>query len=231
MNLTNTTVAVPIAAGLILLFLFAQRVRSTDGALGLGPWAAAFGALGLVTLPYGIYVSATWPFPDLPEDPHCCKSMNIIFGETTVWFAMVMFALAGALSVAAVRRGTGAGTDAESVPGTDRLFRALQPVAVLGAFAAATGIPIGIAGIKHGKFAPPPMEWYAFVGEFETYYVSGMFFIIALGGLLMPFALRWRKLLPVAVWSIGVGGVLLTILTYAAIFGHIEMSELPPPAP
>lgn len=219
MNLTNTTAAVPIAAGLILLFVFARRVRDTDGALALGPWAATFGALGLATLPYGLYVSTTWPFPDLPEDPHCCKSMNIIFGETSVWFGVVMVALAGTLAFASKR-----------ADGLDPLLRALQPVAILGAFAAAAGIPIAIAGVKHGKFAPPPMEWYAFVGDVEVYYVSGMFLVIALGGLLMPFALHRRALLPTAVWLIGVGGAMLTVLTYAALFGHIELSELPPPS-
>lgn len=180
----NTIMSLAAGAGLVALVLFARDLlrhgeeepASTDG------WSLTFGVLGLILTLTGLHMALTWP---LASGGFAFD--NVIFGETSLGFGVLMLALALHLA----RRG-------------DRLMASPAPFAEM----ARTARPLGIfiiglglallaimaAGMAYQLFAAPPQE--PISGAFaewpvvEATFMSLLFGLVGLGAVLAPFATR-----------------------------------------
>lgn len=220
--------------GLLLSFamlavpIFGNQVLVKNQPVPLAPWAWTFGATGAGLVATGAHMTLTWPLIDVP-DPQCCRSINLMFGEPSLIFGLVLLATAGSLAwVGKKLEPLNTGQLVDLVQRTDVVRTAITAPAWLAAAGGALLIPMGIAGLVFQKFVPPPTEWYGFVGSFETYYVSFMYLAGGLACIVLPFGLT-RRSLPLMRFSgftLATVGVLLLILTLAGTFGHIELAEL-----
>jgi hypothetical protein len=84
---------------------------------------------------------------------------------------------------------------------------------------------IGVNGFHYKRFIPPPNEWYSFLGWRETWYVSIMFMLFGLGAILTPAAFKWPKSRRLIMGMIILATILLTLLTYAAFYGHMSLAD------
>ena len=176
----NTIMSVAAGAGLISLVLFAREITK-DRDVDLGSWAVAFAVPGFILTVTGIHMTLTWPMAKyFPFD-------NIIFGETSLGFGVLLLAVAFYFW----KRG---GTIVESVDPAAHLARVLRP---LSAFIIGMGlslIAIAAAGMYNKLFAAPPEE--PISGAFANYpwieatFISGLFGLVGVGAVLLPFALR-----------------------------------------
>lgn len=180
----NTIMSLAAGAGLVALVMFARDLMrhraedpiSTDG------WALTFGALGTILTVTGLHMSLTWP---LAAGGFAFD--NIIFGETSLGFGVLMSALA----ILLWRRGERI-TDAP-VPMRE-VARTARPLSVFIAGLGLALLGIMVAGIVHQLFAAPPQEPVS--GVFapwplvEAAFMSLLFGLIGVGAVLAPFAIR-----------------------------------------
>lgn len=175
----NTIMSVAAGAGLVTLVwfirdLWVKRERNIEG------YAFAFGVLGFILTATGLHMTLTWPIKGLPWD-------NIIFGETSLGFGVLLAATSWYLW----RR-------REDLRTTDNPVRTLadlvRPISlfVFGLGLALVGI--GIAGLWYQFFVAPAEEpisgLFADYPIVEAIFMSGLFFLIALGALLFPWAVK-----------------------------------------
>jgi uncharacterized membrane protein len=176
----NTIMSVAAGAALIMLVYFAREIIK-GGDVIPDAWAIGFAVPGSILTATGIHMTLTWPMAKyFPFD-------NIIFGETSLAFGVLLLAAA----VYLWKRG---GSILESGDAARYLARLSQPVSVfifgmgLGLFA------IAAAGIVYQLFAAPPEE--PLTGAFAAYpwveatFMSAMFGVVGLGAVLFPFAVR-----------------------------------------
>lgn len=180
----NTIMSIAAGAGLVALVLFARdllRHRAEDPVSTDG-WALAFGSLGVILTLTGLHMSFTWP---LAAGGFAFD--NVIFGETSLGFGVLMSALAIFLAKRGDRIVASPAPLAE-------VARAARP---LGIFIAGLGLAllaIMVAGIVYQLFAAPPQE--PISGAFadwplvEAIFMSLLFGLVGLGAVLAPLAIR-----------------------------------------
>lgn len=180
----NTIMSIAAGAGLVALVLFARdllRHRAEDPVSTDG-WALTFGSLGVILTLTGLHMSFTWP---LAAGGFAFD--NVIFGETSLGFGVLMSALAIFLAKRGDRIVASPAPLAE-------VARAARP---LGIFIAGLGLAllaIMVAGIVYQLFAAPPQE--PISGAFadwplvEAIFMSLLFGLVGLGAVLAPLAIR-----------------------------------------
>nr|WP_275759847.1 DUF981 family protein [Salinibacterium metalliresistens] len=176
----NTIMSLAAGAGLILLVLLGRSLHRDTMFRSTG-WALAFGVLGALLTITGAHMTLTWPFAKyFPFD-------NIIFGETSLGFGVLLLAAALFLW----KRGS----RLESAE--DRPAEAAATAQPLGIFIFGLGLSlfaIAAAGLVFQLFAAPPEE--PISGAFsqwpwvETTFMSGLFALVGVGAVLFPFTLR-----------------------------------------
>lgn len=227
----NTIMAVAVGAGLIGLVLLGRELLHAPQEVSTDGWGLAFGALGLILFVTGLHMTLTWPLAagGFPFD-------NIIFGETSLAFGVLLLASA----VYLWRRGhliTEVTTDAQGrVANPVRtIARAAWPISI---FVAGIGLGlfgIAAAGVRYQLFAAPPQE--PISGAFADYpiveaiFMSGLIALVGLGAVLFPFAVRALAtpdrgrtvLVPVIGWVWGIAGVVLGLFGALNYFTHIGL--------
>lgn len=192
MKMYNTLMAVSAGGGLLLLVMLGRELLAARRVVAEG-WAAAFFTLGAIMTFLGGVMTVTWPLPRLADN--CCRQDNIIFGEPTLAFGVML--LAGGwllMRVRGVRDETTGIVRMTDVVTWPRLATAMQPLAW---FAAVMGLGlagIAVAGVKYKLYAAPPQE--PISGRFadhpliEALFISSIFAFVAIGAILFPFGLR-----------------------------------------
>ncbi|MCD0442432.1 DUF981 domain-containing protein [Glycomyces sp. A-F 0318] len=178
----NTIMSVAAGAGLLLVVAFARRVNDTDRPLGAEGWAMAFGVLGTILTLTGLHMTLTWPLAagGFPFD-------NIIFGEPSLAFGVLLLFAAFYLWRRAERL-----EEAPDRPAA--VASAAGPVSVFVLGMGLAAIAIAFAGVGYELFAAPPEE--PISGEFADYplieaiFISGLYALVGVGGVLFPFALK-----------------------------------------
>ncbi|HEX5535465.1 MAG TPA: DUF981 family protein [Actinomycetales bacterium] len=227
----NTIMAVAVGAGLIGLVLLGRELLHAPEEVSTDGWGLAFGALGLILFVTGLHMTLTWPLAagGFPFD-------NIIFGETSLAFGVLLLASA----VYLWRRGhliTEVTTDAQGrVTNPVRtIARAAWPISI---FIAGIGLGlfgIAAAGVRYQLFAAPPQE--PISGAFADYpiieaiFMSGLIALVGVGAVLFPFAVRALAtpdrrrtvLIPVIGWVWGIAGVVLGLFGALNYFTHIGL--------
>jgi SAM-dependent methyltransferase len=210
----NTIMGLAAGAGLLLIVwlgadLLRRRPVEFDG------WAMAFGTVGLIQFVTGLHMTLTWPIAFIaPWD-------NIYFGETCLAFGTLL--LAAALYF--WRRGT-ALAELEPDALVTRIQRVLRPNAL---FIFALGLAlfwIGVFPLAFPVFAAPPEE--PISGRFTNYprlestAFSLLYFALALGCLLFPWAVRTlnRTLLAIIALAWGIPGAGLILFVAMNFFTH-----------
>lgn len=175
----NTIMAVAAGVALVGLVWFAREVFK-ERAQSTG-WALNFGVLGFILTTTGLHMTLTWP---LAAGGFAFD--NIIFGETSLGFGVLLLALAFYLW----RRG-----DVLAEPdAVQRLAKTAQPISLFISFLGLALIAIAVAGVRYELFAAPPEE--PISGAFADYplveaiFISGLLAIIGIGALLFPLAVR-----------------------------------------
>ncbi|GAA1871650.1 DUF981 family protein [Brevibacterium marinum] len=205
----NTIMSVAVGAGLlavVLLFMDLRKASGVDEAserrrqLSTDGWAIAFGVLGLLLTATGLHMTLTWP---LAAGGFAFD--NIIFGETSLAFGVLM------LGAAVYLWKRGAEIKADPTP----LKLAARTVRPLSIFIAALGLAlfaIAIAGVTYQLFAAPPQE--PISGAFADYpmieatFMSVLFALVGVGALVFPFAANSVLRTPAAAKS---GGAVKTV--------------------
>ena len=176
----NTIMSIAAGAGLLLLVSLARSLHR-DSTFRAEGWALGAGVLGFILTLTGAHMTLTWPFAKyFPFD-------NIIFGETSLGFGVLLLAAAFYLWKRAKLL-------AES---EDRAAEAAAAAKPLGIFVFGLGLAlfgIATAGIVFQLFAAPAEE--PISGAFaqwpwlEATFMSGLFALIGVGAVLFPFALK-----------------------------------------
>jgi uncharacterized membrane protein len=234
--LYNTLMAIAAASGLILIVLMADAVRRSRGDLYLAPWAWAFAALGLILVITGAHMTLTWPlnqkFP-AEVSPNCCLADNIIFGEPSLYLGALLLSVSASLISAERRRdlSTRTGLSASTPSATDGSAALIRDSVLPLSYAGLTGglmlFVIGFAGAWHGMFIAPPNEPFSSLFRFwnvETIYVLLAYWLIGIGAVLTPFALRRRTLSWYWGASLVVGALMIGWLGLVSFFGHIALA-------
>ncbi|UVI35402.1 DUF981 family protein [Brevibacterium spongiae] len=227
----NTIMSIAVGAGLLAVVLFYRELSKASVAGGDGSpsgratgstvstwrgraaglntdgWALTFGVLGLILTGTGLHMSLTWP---LASGGFAFD--NVIFGETSLAFGVLMLAAAWYLW----KRGVDLKAD------SDPLGRAASTVRPLSIFIAALGLAlfaIALAGIVYQLFAAPPQE--PISGAFaehpliEATFMSLLFALVGIGAVVFPFAVRAVLKAPVDApvksGAVTVAGVVWTI--------------------
>jgi uncharacterized membrane protein len=217
----NTIMSVAAGSALMSIVHFARRL-GREGILDLEGWALAFAVPGVILTVTGMHMSLTWPMAKyFPYD-------NIIFGETSFGFGVLLLAAAFYLW----KRGPAilAGGDSPAL----HLSRAIQPLSVFITGMGLALIAIAAAGLAFRLFAAPPEE--PISGKFADYpwveaiFMSGMFGFVGIGAVLFPFAARplaigaqassIQKIVGFVWWLSGLGFLLFGALNF---FTHIGL--------
>lgn len=224
----NTIMAVSVGIGLLLVLRFGSHLAK-EKVGQLEGWAIGFGIPGFILTLTGAHMTLTWPLSKIgfPFD-------DIIFGETSLAFGVMLIAAAIIIwrkSNLYLKQGMNM-NDMKLVSNTlmSELPYLLKPLSY---FAAAMGlalISIAFAGIGFQLFAAPPEE--PISGAFADYpmleatFMSGLFAIIGIGAILLPFALNkganpnFAKVIRF-LWTIaGIAFVLFGAMNY---FTHIGL--------
>ena len=186
----NTIMSLAAGAGLVALVLFARDLLrhrredpvSTDG------WAMTFGALGSILTLTGLHMSLTWP---LAAGGFAFD--NVIFGETSLGFGVLMLALALFLW----KRGD---RILESPRPVSEVARAARPLSIFIAGLGLALLAIMFAGIVYQLFHAPPQE--PISGAFaewpivEAIFMSLLFGLVGIGAVLAPLSIRSFASLP-----------------------------------
>jgi hypothetical protein len=185
----NTIMAVAAGAALLQVVWFARDLRvATD--VHLRGWALAFAVPGAILALTGAHMTLTWPFAlYFPFD-------NIIFGEPSLAFGVLLLAAAVYLWSRGDRLGGAAGIDDRAAHEhlVRDLARVARPMAIFVVGIGLSLIAIAAAGIAFQLFAAPPEE--PISGAFaewpwlEATFMSGLFALVGVGCLSAPFALR-----------------------------------------
>ncbi|MFD6175386.1 MULTISPECIES: DUF981 domain-containing protein [unclassified Isoptericola] len=214
----NTVMSVAVGAGLLLLvWLGRELLRSPKKVVAEG-WALAFGVLGLILTATGLHMTLTWPLAagGFPFD-------NIIFGETSLAFGVLLLAAAFYLWT----RGKEALAREDA---TDHLRAVARPVSVFVLGMGLGLVAIAIAGVTYQLFAAPPQE--PISGAFAAYplveaiFMSGLIALVGLGAILFPLALRdgaGRGLRVVVGWAWGLAGLAFLLFGAMNFFTHIGL--------
>jgi uncharacterized membrane protein len=213
----NELVAITAGAGLLgfgwfLTHLLRGRRIDSEG------WAGFFGVTGLLLLVLGLHTTVTWPFGG-----DGFEYANIAFGQPAAGFgALLLFA-----AVYLWRHRNLFTGEVDEVNAT--ALSAFKPVAV---FVGALGLGMAVLAIAFVRFrlgAAPPQE--PISGRFghlpilEAAFLGGLWGIIALGALLFAAAMvaDRPRLLPWAVWSFAIGGLVLLLFGAMNFYTHIGM--------
>lgn len=176
----NTIMSVAAGAALMTLIRFA-RALMREKSVNLESWALAFAVPGFILTVTGTHMSLTWPMAKyFPFD-------NIIFGETSFGFGVLLLAAAFYLW----KRGS-------EVTGSDDPLRFVaRTAAPLSVFIVGLGlslIAIAAAGMVFRLFAAPAEEpisgLFAAYPWIEATFMSGMFGFVGIGAILFPIAVR-----------------------------------------
>ena len=224
----NTIMSVAAGAGLLMLVMFVRQVAA-DRDIDLESWAVAFAVPGFILTVTGIHMSLTWPMAKyFPFD-------NIIFGETSFGFGILLLAAAFYLwkrSAAVKNSGDAAAF----------LARMAKPLSVFVFGMGLSLFAIAAAGMYNKLFAAPPAEpisgMFADFPWLEATFISGLFALVGLGAVLFPFALRgissgkafngMQKIGAVAWVLAGVAFLLFGALNFFTHIGLI-VNTMPPP--
>lgn len=176
----NTIMSIAAGGALISLVRFAGALRREKD-IHLESWALGFAIPGFILTVTGAHMSLTWPMAKyFPFD-------NIIFGETSLGFGVLLLALAFYLwkrSAAILASGDPA----------RYLARVSQPASLFALGMGLALIAIAAAGISFRLFAAPAEE--PISGNFAAYpwveaiAMSGLFGLVGIGAVLFPLALR-----------------------------------------
>ena len=217
----NTIMSVAAGSALMSLVYFA-RALGREREVDLEPWALAFAVPGFILTVTGVHMSLTWPMAKyFPYD-------NIIFGETSFGFGVLLLAFAFYIWRRAPVIIAGGNPAAY-------LSRALQPLSVFIVGMGLALIAIAMAGLVFQLFAAPPEE--PISGQFAAYpwleatFMSGMFGFVGIGAVLFPFAARAfangeppsaavQKVVGFVWWLSGLGFFLFGALNF---FTHIGL--------
>lgn len=210
----NTIMGLAAGVGLLLFVWFgADLVRRRP--IEFDGWALAFGIVGLIQFVTGLHMTLTWPIAYIaPWD-------NIYFGETCLAFGTLLLGTALYLW----RRGDElAGLEADAL--IVRLQRVLRPNSL---FVFALGLAlfwIGVFPLVYPVFEAPVQE--PISGRFSGYprlestAFALLYFFIALGCLLFPWAIRTfnRTLLMIIGLAWGLTGAGLVFFVAMNYFTH-----------
>lgn len=216
----NTIMSVSAGSALMSLVYFA-RALVREKAIDLESWALAFAVPGFILTATGLHMSLTWPMAKyFPYD-------NIIFGETSLGFGVLLLAAAWYLW----RRSPALLGSGDPALGLARVVRPLSTFIVGMGLAL---IAIAAAGLVFQLFAAPPEE--PISGRFashpwiEAIFMSGMFAFVGIGAVLFPFALRGlttgaeygsvQRIVGFVWWLSGLGFLLFGALNF---FTHIGL--------
>jgi uncharacterized membrane protein len=176
----NTIMSVAAGGALISLVCFGRAlIREKD--LHLESWALAFAVPGFVLTVTGMHMSLTWPMAKyFPFD-------NIIFGETSFGFGVLLLAVAFYLW----KRGS---VVIASGDPARYMARVARPVSVFVLGMGLALIAIAMAGLVFRLFAAPAEEpisgKFADYPWFEAICMSGLFGLVGIGAVLFPLAVR-----------------------------------------
>lgn len=214
----NTIMSLAAGAALLSLAALGRAVLQKRELYPEG-WALNFGVLGFILTLTGAHMTLTWPFAKyFPFD-------NIIFGETSLGFGVLLLAAAFFLW----RRAELLRTSPEPAR---ELARVAQPFRFIVFGLGLALIAIACAGISFQLFAAPPEE--PISGRFADYswveaiFMSGLFALVGVAALLFPFALRLEAGKPTALQK-ATGGLLgltgLAFLSFGALnyYTHIGL--------
>lgn len=175
----NTLMSVAAGIGLLLVVGLGRQFYLRRPIVAEG-WSAAFAVLGLLLSITGAHMSLTWPLSSIaPFD-------NIIFGEPSLAFGVILLAAAAVLWSRRV-------TLAADSDGDDRLLFVRQLSGPLSVFAAGLGLGlfgIAAAGWRYTLFAAPTQE--PISGNFanhpllEATFISGLYLLVGVGAVLLP---------------------------------------------
>ncbi|MFE7469434.1 DUF981 family protein [Streptomyces sp. NPDC057499] len=212
----NTIMSVAAGAGLLLVVALGYRLLAPRAEISYEGWALAFAALGFTLVTTGLHMTLTWPLAGqgFPFD-------NVIFGEPALAFGVFLLTASFYLW----RRGT-------ELLGDDRVVRTARVAGPISLFVFGMGLAcfgIAAAGWKYTLFAAPPEE--PISGEFakwpmlEASFMSGLYVLVGIGALLLPFALRrprgWTAPVIGVVW--GIAGIAFLIFGGLNYFTHIGL--------
>src|SRR5699024_3915324 len=175
----NTIMAVAAGAGLILLVQFGRELLKDPASVTPDGWALGFGVPGVVLTSTGFHMTVTWP---LASGGFAFD--NIIFGETSLGFGVLLLAAAFYLW----RRGA---RWLEAEKPVQALAATARPVSFFVGFLGLSLIAIAIAGIRYQLFAAPPQE--PISGTFAEYpmveatFMSLLIALVGVGAIAFPF--------------------------------------------
>lgn len=211
--LYNTVMGLAAGTALLLLVAYARRTSTTS--LSQLAWGLTFGLLGAVLTVLAVAMNLTWPLPG---------PANIIFGEPSLLFGVVLMIWAALVS------------RAPAEPGIPTALReAARPVVWLAGLLGVMVITLGITGAAFGQFRPAPGEWpgvylvAAGVGWLETVYVVLTFSVAGASALLAAAALDRPRLDRPTMIALTVAGLLVLGLSFGALVGHISLAVASPP--
>ena len=216
----NTIMSVAAGAGLLSLVLFG-RALSRGSTVSYEGYAVNFGVLGAILTITGTHMTLTWPFAkNFPFD-------NIIFGEPSLGFGVLLLAAAFVLWKRAERFRTAPDPVAE-------VRNVAAPLTVFIVGLGLSLIAIAIAGMVFQLFAAPPEE--PISGAFsqwprlEATFMSGLFGVAGIGAALLPVALRNLRAggkLSVVQWIVGLAlgltGLAFVLFGAMNFFTHIGL--------
>jgi uncharacterized membrane protein len=224
----NTIMSVAAGAGLLMLVMFSSQLVA-DRDIDLESWAVAFAVPGFILTVTGIHMSLTWPMAKyFPFD-------NIIFGETSFGFGVLLLAAAFYLW----KRGSAVKNSGDAAA---FLARMAKPLSVFVFGMGLSLFAIAAAGMYNKLFAAPPEEpisgMFSDFPWLEATFVSGLFALVGLGAVLFPFAPRGissarafngMQKIAAAAWTLA--GVAFLLFGTLNFFTHIGLivNTMPPP--
>jgi uncharacterized membrane protein len=218
----NTIMAVAVGAGLISLVLLGRELLRAPQDVEPAGWALSFGVLGTILTTTGLHMTLTWPLAagGFPFD-------NIIFGETSLGFGVLLLAAALYLW----KRGA---TALATTKPLQALARVAQPLTVFVGGLGLSLLAIAVAGIKYQLFAAPHEE--PISGSFadhpmvEATFMSLLIAVVGLGALAFAVLVDrvrstgvagiWARLTG---WLWAVSGVLFLLFGAMNFFTHIGL--------
>lgn len=216
----NTIMSVAAGAGLVLVAMLGKALLAGKPFKYEG-WAIASGVLGFILTATGLHMTLTWPLARyFPFD-------NIIFGEPSLGFGVLLLAACFFLW----RRG------AKLAEASDPAKEIAETARPLGLFVAGLGLGlfgVAAAGVGFQLFAAPAEEpisgAFAEYPMIEAVFMSGLFFLVGLGAVLFPFALKRFSckaevggVFKAAYWLWMVTGVVFVLFGAMNYFTHIGL--------
>ncbi|MHA2789472.1 DUF981 domain-containing protein [Corynebacterium sp. S7] len=175
----NTIMSIAVGAGLVALVLFNRAIQKEGKEVSLDGWALTFGVLGFILTATGLHMTLTWPLaPDFAFD-------NIVFGETSLAFGVLMLA-------AAIYLWRRQEKILESENMSRTIAQALKPLSIFIAGLGLALFAIALAGIVYQLFAAPPQEpisgYFGAWPILEATFMGILFAMVGLGAVLLPIA-------------------------------------------